>query len=327
MSCEPGRKSAYSSDLRYRMVWQRIAMELSVRKVAHNLSVSVGTVYNTCKLFEHTGSVDRQCKPNRVNTRKLSHYDELVILGLLLDDPGLYLGEVCCKVFSITGIKVSSSTICHILHRHGFTRKKIQQVALQRSSVHRADFMAEIQIFNVEQLVWLDETGSDNRDHVRKMGYAMRGDRPVYHRLLHRGQRISSVAAMCSDGVIALELQEGTFNGDKFVEFIAGSLIPEMNQFDGSSERSVLVMDNCSIHYVSPALQMLSDAGILVIFLPPYSPDLNPAEELFSFIKYYLKQHDNILQTTSDPKPIIKAAFNSVTSQDCLGWIQHSGYF
>ena len=133
MSCEPGRKSAYSSDL---MIWPRIAMELSVRKVAHNLIVSVGTVYNTCKLFEHTGSVDRQCKPNRVNTRKLSHYDELVILGLLLhvDDPGLYLGEVCCKVFSITGIQVSSSTICHILHRHG---KKIQQVALQRSSVHR----------------------------------------------------------------------------------------------------------------------------------------------------------------------------------------------
>ena len=94
MSCEPERKSAYSSDLKYRMVWQRIAMELSVRKVAHSLSVSVGTVYNTCKLFEHTGSVDRQCKPNRVNTRKLSHYDELVILGLLLDDPGLYLGEV-----------------------------------------------------------------------------------------------------------------------------------------------------------------------------------------------------------------------------------------
>ena len=38
MSCEPGRKSAYSSDLRYRIIWQRIAMKLSVRKVAHNLS-------------------------------------------------------------------------------------------------------------------------------------------------------------------------------------------------------------------------------------------------------------------------------------------------
>ena len=97
-------------------------------------------------------------------------------------------------------------------------------------------------------------------------------------------------------------------------------------QFDGVSKKSVLILDNCAIHHVSPALHILSDAGILVMFLPPYSPDLNPAEELFSYVKYYLKQHDDILQSVSDPKPIIRAAFNSVTKQDCLGWIHHSGY-
>ena len=126
--------------------------------------------------------------------------------------------------------------------------------------------MAEMQFFSIEQIVWLDETGSDNRDHVRKMGYAMRGDRPVYHRILHRGQRISAIAAMSSDGVIALGLQEGTYNGDKFVEFVTGTLIPSMCQFNGSNPRSVLVMDNCAIHHVSAAMQILQDAGILVIF-------------------------------------------------------------
>jgi transposase len=93
-----------------------------------------------------------------------------------------------------------------------------------------------------------------------------------------------------------------------------------MTPFDGSSKKSVLVMDNCAIHHVSPALKMLSDAGIIV---PPYSPDLNPAEELFSYVKYYLKQHDKVLKTVCDPKPII---IDSVTTQDCLGWIRHSGY-
>jgi hypothetical protein len=199
-------------------------------------------------------------------------------------------------------------------------------VALQRSGVYRGDFMAEMEFFNIDQIVWLDETGCDKRDHVRKMGYAMKGERPVYKRILHRGQRISAVAAMCSDGVIALEMDGGTYNGDKFVEFITGTLIPEMCQFDGSSPRSVLVMDNCAIHHVSPALQALTDAGIVTMFLPPYSPDLNPAEELFSFVKYYLKEHDEILQAVNDPKPIIKAAFDSVTVEDCLGWINHSGY-
>ena len=130
-----------------------------------------------------------------------------------------------------------------------------------------------------------------------------------------------------SDGVIALELQEGTYNGDKFIEFITGTLIPQMSQFDGSSSRSVLVMDNCAIHHVSTALKIMKDAGVLVIFLPPYSPDLNPAEELFSLVKYYLRQHDDILQAVNDPKPIIRAAFDSVTGQDCLGWIHHVNSF
>ena len=87
---------------------------------------------------------------------------------------------------------------------------------------------------------------------------------------------------------------------------------------------TVLIMENCAIHHVSQALELLFDAGALVLFLPPYSPDLNPAEELFSYIKYYLKQHDEILQISSDPKPINEAAFQSVTSWDCLRWIHHS---
>ena len=104
---------------------------------------------------------------------------------------------------------------------------------------------------------------------------------------------------------MALELSTGTFNGEKFTEFVLGTLILEMQQFDGSSARSVLVMDNCTIHHVSAAKQLLSDAGIVTVFLPPYSPDMNPMEELFSYVKYYLKEHDKLLQSVSDPKPVL----------------------
>lgn len=169
--------------------------------------------------------------------------------------------------------------------------------------------------------------GCDRRDCARKMGYAMRGERPVCSRVLSRGRRVSALAAMCSEGIIATELYEGTCDGDRFLNFIIGILIPVMLQFDGSSPRSVLIMDNCTVHHVAPVLQTLIDAGIIPMFLPPYSPDLNLAEELFSYIKYYLKAHDDLLQVVNDPKPIIKAAFDSVTVQDSCGWIHHSGYF
>ena len=79
-----------------------------------------------------------------------------------------------------------------------------------------------------------------------------------------------------------------------------------MHQFDGNSSRSVLIMDNCTIHHVLPVIQTLADYGIVTMFLPPYSPDLNPAEELFSFVKYFLKEHDEVLEVlevVNDPKP------------------------
>ena len=68
--------------------------------------------------------------------------------------------------------------------------------------------------------------------------------------------------------------------------------------------------------------------GILVIFLPPYSPDLNPIEELFSQIKYYLKEHDEIIQALNNsPIEIIKSAFNQITPEHCKAWIRHAGCY
>ena len=95
MSCEPGRRAAYSSDLRHRIVWQRIAMELPFRTIAHNLSISVGTVYNVCKLFEQTGHVDPR-KQDCTTLRAMTEYDEVLVIGL-------YLGEICSQVRSIIG--------------------------------------------------------------------------------------------------------------------------------------------------------------------------------------------------------------------------------
>ena len=100
-----------------------------------------------------------------------------------------------------------------------------------------------------------------------------------------------------------------------------------MNPFDGSSSKSIAVMDNCAVHHVPIVEDLFTNAGVLLLWLPPYSPDLNPIEEAFSSVKAYLKQHDDILQLISvDPVPIINAAFQQITKQHCNGWISHSGY-
>ena len=73
---------------------------------------------------------------------------------------------------------------------------------------------------------------------------------------------------------------------------------------------------------------MIEDTGALVHFLPPYSPDLNPIEEAFSKLKYFLRANDPYIQVCEDSEmeDIILAGLASITAEDCIGWMHHSGY-
>ncbi len=183
-SAEPGRKAPYSSDLRWLIVWQKYGMNLS--QVAKNLKISLGTTFNICRKCEESGSVNPTTHEESEDRRRLGGQQELWLMGLLLNTSS-YLGEICQSVYHAFGLSISPSTVCCIIHKHGFTRKKIQQVAIQRSLEYQGAFMAEAQLFDADTFVWVDETGCDKRDHtyVRKLGYALRGERPVYHHWLH----------------------------------------------------------------------------------------------------------------------------------------------
>lgn len=140
------------------------------------------------------------------------------------------------------------------------------------------------------------------------------------------GERISAIGATSTDGLLAYKFMKGTVNGERFLDFIQGMLVPEMLPFEGENPQSVIVLDNCSIHHVQPVTDCLRQMGILTLFLPPYSPDMNPIEELFSYFKYYLKDHDTILQAMQDPLPLLQARFDSVTVEQCNACIKHAGY-
>lgn len=109
----------------------------------------------------------------------------------------------------------------------------------------------------------------------------------------------------------------GTTDSVKFFDFLRGR---SMNTFPG--KHSILILDNCTIHHS----QHIHSMEIVPFYLPPYSPDLNPIEELFSYMKYYLKQHEDLIESLPSPIPVIEAALDSVTSAHCTGWINRSNY-
>ena len=197
---------------------------------------------------------------------------------------------------------------CCLLRAYGITRKKIRRVALQRSDSLRGAFMAQFFVFNVDQVVWIDESGSDGRDQSQKNAYALQGQVPVVHWFLSRGTRTNAITAICSSGLVSLELTTSKINQEVFFDYVRRSLIPNLMP---------LMESIPSVHHVSEVLDLFHQGRILMLFLPPYNLDLNPIEEAFSYVSWYLRRHDDSLQTIPNPLNVIRSAFYSITTDHC----------
>ena len=327
MSAQPHRTSPYSEELRWRVIYQFYGLSLGYRQIASNLNIDTSTVCRVIQRFEETGDVKKKTYPQGHNhhLKKLTKYDETFILELVAEKPGMYLKELQTEVHELTGTDISITTICNFMHRSGLTHRKLNRVAGQRNDILRSQFMFDTSIFPAEMLVFLDESGTDRRDTLRKYGYSLRGQPARALSMLPRGVHLSAIAAMCSEGVLACKIVEGGVNGQTFDTFLSMDLSSKLNPFDGINARSVVVMDNASIHHVDQVVKFLEDLGVLVCFLPPYSPDMNPIEELFSKVKYVMKANEFDLEG-QDLETCILSGFASVTADDCKKWIQHSGY-
>ena len=158
-------------------MWLCLFHQKSKQEVATLLHVSTRTVERYIQLFLSTGDVAVKPKKNGPDTL-LSQYDEMILIELLSKQPSLYLHELRYKLSQSTGTLVDCSTICRSLKRLGFSRQQICHIASQQSDDERMEFLAEITAFEPKMLVWLDETGCNRRNGLRKYGYGLRGVPP-----------------------------------------------------------------------------------------------------------------------------------------------------
>ena len=155
--------------------------------------------------------------------------------------------------------------------------------------------LCQICIYDPSMFVWVDESGCDRRNTIRNCGCSVRGIRPVAHTLLIRG-RYSTIPLMSIDGIHDVYYTEGTINGERFSHFIQEYLIPQLQPFIGANSNSIVIMDNVSIHHVLTNVDLIENIVAKVIFLPPYLPDLNPLEIVFSKVKLILKENFKLFQ-------------------------------
>ena len=152
-------------------------------------------------LFDATGDVKKAEYPRKGQShhlQKLTDIDHHLIMEAVIDRPGIYLYEIQAYLLQQTGTDVLLSSICNFLHKQGFTRQKMTQVAIQRSDELRAKFRGNMSIFSAPQMfVFIDETSSDRRDCLRKIGYSLRSRQASKALKLYcQGKHVTPIVAM-----------------------------------------------------------------------------------------------------------------------------------
>ena len=200
---------------------------------------------------------------------------------------------------------------------------------MERNEQDREDYKRNILVhYRPEQLVFADESHFNRLTLRRPYAWAKRGDRASRYEFQFRGSKYSILPALSLDGILHLEVVENAVTGAAFRRFVEG-LLPRMNKWP--LPNSVLVVDNASIHKVAGIRELVEDHGMRLMFLPSYSPDLNPIELSFSSIKAWLHaNHDQVNREMESENGMVYNALwqavHSVTPEKAQGWYKHCGY-
>jgi len=170
---------------------------------------------------------------------------------------------------------------------------------------------------DASKLVFLDEC-SVNTGMTRLYARAASNERVVDYTPDVRFERTSLLSSVRLSGETVPLVFRGSLNGEFFKEYISVFLVPTLNKGD------IVIMDNLTAHKVQGVTELIEAAGASVLYLPLYSPDLNPVELMWSKVKAYLRK---VRATTYDALVTsIANAIDLVVHSDIMGWFNQNGY-
>ncbi|CAB4491539.1 unnamed protein product [Rhizophagus irregularis] len=315
---------AFSEDLKWRIVylWND---SYSARHISRLFYISEKTIYRVINYYKLWKNIKNPIKANPGRKKSFNNSDLNVLTQLINEKPDMYLDEMAVEMALRTGKTISIASIWRSLKYCRITRKKLEKAVKERSEILRGHYIMTIGMyFQLEQLIFIDESAKDERTACRQYGYSSRNQAAVKKVVFLRGVRYTILPALSLDGIIALDIMEDSCNKERFRNFILAKVLPNMNAFP--QQNNVLVMDNAQIHHDEYLVNFIESIGCKIIYLPPYSPDLNPIETAFSSIKSWIKRHRNFVSECSDPYFALTIACAQVTPSMSRSYFQKSLY-
>ena len=165
--------------------------------------------------------------------------------------------------------------------------------------------------------MFLDESGVTT-EMTRRYGWAPRPERVSEAVPAGHWRTLTVLAALTTTGVLASMSIESPTDGDVFLAFVEQVLAPRLEP------GHVVVLDNLSAHKVAGVRQLIEERGAQLLYLPPYSPDLNPIEQAWSKLKQQLRGVKARL--LEQLEPAIADALSAITAQNARAFFRHCGY-
>jgi transposase len=167
------------------------------------------------------------------------------------------------------------------------------------------------------RFVFLDETGTAT-NMTRRYGRSRSGTRLIAAVPHGHWCTTTFIAGLRQSGIVAPLVLDGPITGPAFRAYVEQFLAPALAPGD------VVVLDNLAAHRVDGVRQAIAAAGAAILYLPPYSPDLNPIEQLFAKLKALLRKA--AARTKDELWQAIGCLLASVSSGECANYLNHCGY-
>jgi transposase len=303
-----------SNDLRKRIIEAKQRGDTE-DKIAAEKEVNKSTVTKLWALYRKTGGYEARPHPGRKPALSAGQLEQ--VARKIDGQPDITLRELIDEL----NLPVCVSALCRTVRgKLGYRFKKTRHAAEQNRAdvkARREEWKDASPALDAEKLVFLDESGV-NTGMTRLYGRGEPGVRVVDYVPDVRFERTSILSSLRLDGEMVPIVFEGALNGEFFKEYVSECLVPTLREGD------IVIMDNLTSHKVEGVVGLIEAAGAGVAYLPPYSPDLNPIEMMWSKVKAHLRKAKARTRQTLDDA--IAVALGLVSQTDISGWFAKDGY-
>lgn len=232
-------------------------------------------------------------------------------------EPRMLRSCSCAKRWTSTAARLRSTTRLRAWDTG--IKKTLRASEQERADVQRCRkaWIASQRHLDLRQVVFVDESGAKT-NMTRLRGRARRGARVMDSAPHGHWCTTTMIGSIRLDGTSACMTVDGATDKDVFREYVRRVLVPTLRPGD------IVVLDNLGAHKDAEAETLIEGVHAELRFLPPYSPDLNPIEKMWSKIKEFLRGAK--ARTEEELYEAIGTALATVTQQDAEGWFQSCGY-